>query len=228
MTRELSLAACVMLISSATWAGRPFTTEDAGVIDARNCELEAFGSHARAQSGPPERGAWAEVGCGIGFDTQLALGMGRFSSGYGSRSAAAALGKTALRRLSGDSFGMALAYTVDGSRTPGEPLRHTGSSASVVVSVPHGRTMFHANLGLTRNHVEGRNAKVYAFAVERFGEQGTDVGVEVFGQSGESAWIGTGARYAIEAEKLWVDFSLAVQSGGSHARQLTVGLKRAF
>ena len=88
--------------------------------------------------------------------------------------------------------------------------------------------MFHANLGLTRNHVEGRNAKVYAFAVECLGEQGTDVGVEVFGQSGESAWIGSGARYAIEAEKLWIDFSLAVQSGGSHARQVTVGLKYAF
>jgi hypothetical protein len=69
---------------------------------------------------------------------------------------------------------------------------------------------------------------VYAFAVEHLGEQGTDVGVEVFGQSGESAWVGAGARHAIEAEKLWLDFSLAVQSGGSHARQLTVGLKVAF
>jgi hypothetical protein len=226
--RKLGLAACVMLISSATWAGRPFTTEDAGVIDARNCELEAFGSHARAPSGPSERGAWAQVGCGIGFDTQLAFGIGRFRSADESRSAAAALGKTALRPLSEDSFGIALAYTIDGSRTPGEPLRHTGSSASVVVSVPHGRTMLHANLGLTRNHVEGRNAKVYAFAVERLGERGTDVGVEVFGQSGESAWIGAGARYAIEAEKLWVDLSFAVQSGGSHARQVTVGLKYAF
>jgi hypothetical protein len=225
---KLGVAVCVTLTSSATWAGRPFTTEDAGVIDARNCELEAFGSHARAQSDPSERGAWAEVGCGIGFGTQLAFGMGRFSSADGSRSAAAASGKTALRVLSEDSFGMALAYTVDGSRTPGEPLRHTGSSASVIVSVPCGRTMFHANLGLTRNHVEGRNAEVYAFAVERLGEQGADVGVEVFGQSGEPAWVGAGARYAIEAEKLWVDSSLAMQSGGSHARQVTVGLKYAF
>jgi len=194
----------------------------------RDCELETVGSHARAQSDPSERGGWAQVGCGIGFGTQLAFGMGRFSSVDGSRSTAAATGKTALRTLSDDSFGIALAYTIDGSRTPGEPLRHTGSSALVVVSVPHGRTMFHANLGLTRNHVERRNAKVYALAVERLGERGADVGVEVFGQSGEPAWIGTGARYAIEAEKLWVDFSLAVQGGGSHARQATIGLKVAF
>src|SRR6185295_9162342 len=108
--RKLGLAACVMLMSSATWAGRPFTTEDAGVIDARTCELEAFGSHARAQTDPSARGAWAEVGCGIGFDTQLAFGMGRFNSVDGSRTAAAAMGKTALRPLSEDSFGMALAY----------------------------------------------------------------------------------------------------------------------
>lgn len=217
-----------MLIPSATWAGRPFTTEDAGVIDARNCELEAFGSHARAQPDPSESGAWAQVGCGIGFDTHFAFGIGRFSSVDGSRSAAAAMGKTALRALSEDSFGMALAYAIAGIRTPGEPLRHTDSSASVVASVPYGRTMFHANLGLTRNHVEGRSAKVYAFAVERLGEQGTDAGVEVFGQSGESVWIGAGARHAIEAEKLWVDLSFAVQRGGGHARQGTVGLRYAF
>ena len=68
---KLGLAAGLMLVSSATWAGRPFTTEDAGVIDARNCELEAFGSHARAQSDPSERGAWAQVGCGIGFFVEL-------------------------------------------------------------------------------------------------------------------------------------------------------------
>jgi hypothetical protein len=54
------------------------------------------------------------------------------------------------------------------------------------------------------------------------------VGVEVFGQSSESAWIGAGARYAIEAEKLWVDLSFAVQGGGNHARQGTMGLKYAF
>jgi len=168
------------------------------------------------------------VGCGIGLQTQLAFGIGRFRSVDASRTAAAVTGKTALRALSDDSYGIALAYTIDGNRTPGEPLRHTGSSASLVVSVPHGHTMFHANLGLTRNHVEGRNAKVYALAVERPGEQGIDVGVELFGQSSESPWIGAGARYAVRAEKLWVDFSFAGQSGGSHARQLTVGLKYAF
>ena len=86
------LAACVMLMSSAPSAGRPFTTEDAGVIDARRCELEAFGSHARAQSDSSERGAWAQVGCGIGFDTQFAFGMGRFRSVDGSRELAHAIG----------------------------------------------------------------------------------------------------------------------------------------
>jgi hypothetical protein len=138
------------------------------------------------------------------------------------------MGKTALLPLSEDSFGMALAYTLDGRRTPGEPWRYTGSSAAVVVSVPHGRTMVHANLGLIRDHVEGRNARVYALAVERLGEHGVDTGVEVFGQGSEAAWVGAGARYAIQAEKLAVDFSAAVQAGGGHARQVTLGLRYAF
>ena len=52
----------------------------------------------------------------------------------------------------------------------------------------------HANLGIARNHLEGKSAATYALAIERLGERGVDVDVEVFGQGSESPWRGTGAR----------------------------------
>src|SRR2546423_8806415 len=86
---KLAVAVCALLLSPATWAGRPFTTEDAGVIAAGACELETFGAHARASADPSDRGGWGQFGCGIGFDTQLAVGAGRFRSGAESRTGAA-------------------------------------------------------------------------------------------------------------------------------------------
>lgn len=226
--RQLVVAVCVLLLSPATWAGRPFTTEDASVIAAGACELETFGANARSRADPSDRGGWGQVGCGIGVDTQLAVGAGRFRSGDESRTVAALIGKTALRPLADDGFGIALAYALDGVRQPGQRMQHAGSEASLVVTIPHGRTMVHANLGVSRSHLEGKTEKLYALAIERLGEQGVDVGVEVFGRGRESPWIGTGARYAVKSENLWVDFSLAVQTDDTHARQLTIGLKYAF
>lgn len=224
----LGFAVCATLLAQPAWAGRPFTTEDAGVIAARDCELEIAASHVRPLGQPSERGLQGQVGCGIGFDTQLAWGAGRFRSGDGSVTTTALVGKTALRPFTGDGFGLALAYTLEGSRTSGRPWRHASSAAAIVLSIPHGRTITHANLGLSRNHLDRGTTGTYALAVEWLGAQGVDVGVEMFGEGRESPWVGTGARYAIVADELWVDFSLAVQTGNARTRQLTAGLKFAF
>lgn len=224
----LGVAACALMLSPSSWAGRPFTTEDADVIASGACELETFGSHTRARPDPAERGTWVEAGCGIGIGTQLGLGTGRFTSGGEWSTTAALLGKTALRPLSDDSAGVTLAYALDGIGRSTRNLRHDGTAAALVVSVPHGRMRVHANLGVHRSRLEGMTRGTYALAVERLGDAGVDVGVELFGQQRESSWLGAGARYAIRRDRLFVDVSFAVQGGTGNARQLTLGLKAAF
>ena len=226
--RTLGFAICLTLLSPVSWAGRPFTTEDAGVLAARDCELEAFGARLGARDEPLDRGGWGQLNCGVGIQTQLAVGAGRFESGDELRTITAVAGKTALRPLTDDSVGVALAYSLEGMRPSGRSMRHAGSTASLVISIPHGQTIVHGNLGIGRNHLESKTSGLYALAIERVGEQGVDVGVEIYGSSRESPWLGTGARYAIEADKLWADFSFAAQTGGGDARYLTVGLKYAF
>ncbi|CAN7769689.1 hypothetical protein LJR084_007540 [Variovorax sp. LjRoot84] len=226
--RTLATAGCLLLLSLPAWAGRPFTTEDAGVLAGGDCELETFAAHVRARPDPSERGGWSQVGCGIGFDTQLAVGAGRFRSGDERSTVVALVGKTALRPLTEDSVGVTLAYALEGLRHSGQGMRRAGTAAALVVSVPHGRILMHANLGVARKHLEGKTVGTYALAVERLGDQGLDVGLEVYGEGSERPWFGTGARYAIRPEKLFGDFSFAVQSGDSRARKLTVGLKYSF
>ena len=140
----------------------------------------------------------------------------------------ALIGKTALRRLSDESFGVALAYAFGGIKTAKEDWRRDASAVGLVVSIPRGRTLVHANLGVLRNHVDNETAATYALALERLGEQGLDVGVEVFGEHRGGPWLGTGARYAVLPEKLFIDFSYAQQIDGARTRLLTVGLKYAF
>lgn len=226
--RAIGFAVCMMLLAQPSQAGRPFATDDAGVLASGDCELEAYGSRLQSRVDPTESGGWAQVGCGAGFGTQLAVGGGRFRAGDGTSAIASLVGKTALRRLTDDGIGVALAYAVGGTKPPDGSLRHARSSAALVVSMPRGRTLLHANLGIDRNHLEGTTATTYALAIERRGERRVDVGIELYGQRGESPWIGTGARYAIEPDKLFADLSFAARTGAGSARQLTIGLKYAF
>lgn len=226
--RSLAIAIAIVLLPPVASAGRPFTTEDAGVLARGGCELETFAARGRSRPDPAERGGWVQAGCGTGWRTQLALAVGRFKSGDELQTTVRLIGKTALRPLSDESLGVTLAYALEGADPAGGPLRASGTSASLVVSVPYGRLLAHANVGANRDRTEDKTAGTYALAVERSGERGLDFGFEVFGEASAPPWIGTGARYAIRADKLFIDFSYAVQTGGGSARQATVGLKYAF
>jgi hypothetical protein len=70
----LSTAASVLGLVSAAWAGRPLVTEDAGVLNRGECEIENFAGRA---DNPTLNALWAQVGCGTGVNTQLAIGAGR-------------------------------------------------------------------------------------------------------------------------------------------------------
>lgn len=227
VTRAL-VGISMLLCGQAVWAGRPFATEDAGVIAAAACEIEAFAASVGARTTPSERGGWGQISCGIGANTQIGAGLGRTKADDHYNTSGALIGKTALRRLSEGSMGLAVAYSFGAIKRASEAVRRDASSFSMALSIPRGRTLVHANLGVARSHIENETTATYALALERLGEQGLDVGVEVFGREREAAWIGTGARYAVLPEKLSIDFSFAQQIDSLRTRLLTVGAKYAF
>lgn len=229
MRHSTVTAALLALAASPAIAGRPFATEDAGVLAAGECELEAYVLRQTARDAPKETGWWIQPGCGIGYRTQLALGGGRTKVESDRFSAAALSGKTWLREATDGQTGFTLAYAIGGEKAPGASFRHESTAVTAVVTSPLAKDwLLHANLGWGRAQSERLNTTTWALALERSGESGFDVGAEVYGDDRDSPWLGVGARYALRPEKFFVDFSWAMQANSARARLITIGMKLAF
>jgi hypothetical protein len=209
-------------------AGRPFSTEDASVLEARECEVESYLTHATARNTPTQRGWWAQPSCGVGLHTQLAIGGGQVTSAGDSIASLALVGKTALRELDDNQTGFALAYAATGAHLPGQSFRHESTALVAVASTPIDRELvLHGNLGWNRSKSEGVNSTTWAMALERSGiVERLDVGIEVYGDDRTpGAFLGIGARYAVRPERFFVDFSYARQTSGLRGSLATLGIK---
>lgn len=230
MRKSVVLAGALLaLAASPAIAGRPFATEDAGVLAAGDCELEAYALRQTAGDSPKETGWWVQPGCGIGYRTQLAIGGGRTRVEPDRFTATALSGKSWLRELTDEQTGVALAYSVGGERAHGGSFKHESAGLAAVVSSPLGNgLLLHANVGWSRSESARLNSTIWAHALERTSAAGLDVGAEVYGDDRAAAWLGAGARYALRAEKLFIDVSWAAQANRARAKSVTVGLKLAF
>lgn len=70
--RSVAAALLGAALALPAQAGRPLQTEDAGVLDRGSCELEGAAARESA-SGASAREASLQFGCGIGWDSQVAL-----------------------------------------------------------------------------------------------------------------------------------------------------------
>jgi hypothetical protein len=210
------------LVVSPVSAGRPFATEDAGVLGAGECELEVYASRRTT-------GWWVQPGCGIGHQTQLAFGGGHSKAGAALSTSVVVSGKSWLRELTDERMGVALAYAVGGERGDGKSFRHESTAFTAVVSSPvTERLTLHGNFGWTRSQTERVSSTTWALAIERRDGDGLDIGAEFYGDDRTAAWMGVGARYAVRPAKLFLDCSWAAQTNSTHAKRVTVGLKLAF
>jgi hypothetical protein len=224
--RFLIAAASVLILSSPAWAGRPLVTEDAGVLNRGECELESFAGRTRE---PTVRLQWVQVGCGTGFNTQLAVGAGREKSDEGRATTGALTGKTFVRELTDEQAGFVFAYTLAGAKQHSDSFGHENTELKAVVTVPRGDWLFHGNLGWERSHVERSTHTLFALAVERSGALGpVDLMAEVFGDDSEAAWVQLGARWAVIPERVFIDGSWGIQTNSERSKQVTVGVKFAF
>jgi hypothetical protein len=223
----LLIAAAAGLASiPPAWAGRPLVTEDAGVLGQRECELESFAARSHK---PHLTAQWAQFGCGVGFQTQLALGMGNEKSQDERFTATALSGKTFLQALTSEQAGVTLAYAVSGARQAPAGFEHVGTELKGVISVPHNSWLFHANLGWRRSHQDAQSRSIFALAVERPGAAGPiDLMAEIFGDDREAPWVQVAARWVVVPGRFFIDGSWGVQSNSMRSRQATIGAKIAF
>lgn len=177
-------------------AGQPMATDDADAKAARECEWETAAARERVP-GEPSVTAWTtQLGCGIGWATELTVGGGR-TAGDGDPATLWSLsGKTALRERGESTPGVALAWSVLADQSPGVPPKAHGWLVSAVVSQPlaAGWTA-HLNLGGSRDRQTQRKRFSWAAGVEHALGEDFDLTAEGFGVGSDDPSIALGLRW---------------------------------
>jgi hypothetical protein len=221
---------CLAVASSGAQAGRPLVTEDAGVLEQGDCEWESV-AEREATSGEPRATSWStQVGCGIGFDTQLAAAYGHGQAGGETDHNLYFGGKTGLIDGGEDGASLTLAYGAALLRQAPMNIRFRFDSAfaNLVLTAPLAEDWTgHANLGAAYYRDGHVTRATWAVAVENDLGDSFGWGAETFGEEADRPWLGAGIRW--DATKtLNLNASAAVQRGEPRSHLFTIGLKLAF
>jgi hypothetical protein len=221
-----ALLATILLTSTTAWAGRPLVTEDAGVLAQKQCEWESF---LGRQTEPGVTLGATQIGCGIGGNTQVALGTSYERTAQGTSTYTILAGKTAFGSGNEALPRMALAYTLLSGREQTDYLNYTSAEIKGVLTVPYGAWLLHANAGLLHSHQDHASVATWAIAAERPNAIGRiDLMGEIYGDNKNSPWLQVAARWAAIPEKLYFDASYGIHAGGTHSHLATIGMKLAF
>lgn len=228
---KLLLATLLCAFLPLAQAARPLTTEDAGVLAPQACEWDSSLAQLRAKGSPAETGWTTQIGCGVGFGTQLALAYSGSESG-GERADGLALGgKTGLSKADGgDEAGpsWALAWGATFARRGDLPLYWDAAYLNLVFTQPIAdRLTLHANLGWLHSHVERHDTATWNLAAEYALSPRIDATAEIYGYGAHRPWMAAGLRLAA-GESLSVNASYALRRDHERTNLFSIGLVLAF
>lgn len=223
---RVSLTLCLLAVCGVADAGRPFATEDAGVLERAACEWENVAARATAPDTPRATGLSTQVGCGIGSDLQFALNASRAKSDGERASGLGLAGKWGLW-ADGESS-LTLAWGSSWSKLRGAGTDWDGAAALLAFSQGlGGGWTAHANLGRSYSRADRSSVTTWAGLVERQLSDSFDVGAEFFGEGSQRPGFGVGARWR-PAPGWTLDASLARSGSTPRERWFTLGFKLEF
>lgn len=225
------LAATALLCAGGADAGLPLLTEDGGVLGGLQCEAEAatFSTRVSAASGL-ERSL--SLSCGVGYASQLGVGISRANQDGERANGLSFSGKTGL--WAGQSGGsMAVAWGARWSRVTGGGWRDSGIVLNAVYSGPASvGLMLHGNLGHERDPMERSVATIWALALEHaaFALGGLQIApmAEVFGDDHSAPFWSAALRFTLLPDRFYLGLSYGRQINHARARLATASIKFAF
>ncbi len=131
-------AFCVCVLPPAD-AARPLVTDDAGVLEAGECEIKTFIERSRVRGEPAYFAGSVQPGCGVGLRTQLSLIGARFDGDPATTQAGFA-GKSALVALTESSAGLTIGYAFESSRSNGQSFRSDTGLLIAIATFPFEQT----------------------------------------------------------------------------------------
>lgn len=222
----LLLMTALSFLPISCWAASPLATEDAGVKEQGECEFEMVAGRLLS---PKISVGSGQLGCGIGFKTELAFSP---SKEIGQNSNTAHLtfsGKTSLRTLNENQAGVAIAYAVWSGKEKSNAMKYETAEVKTVVTVPYQSWLLHANAGLSHICLSHENRVTWAIAAERLAAvKAVDLTAEIFGDTKSDPWVQVGARWNAVPDRLFFNVSYGIQTNENQSRLMTVGLTLAF
>lgn len=214
----------LLFLALPVQAGRPLSTEDASVVDAKACQLEMWVDRSREATE-----WWTVPACNFGLGIEWQVGGARtFAAGTSVYSQAYAQAKAAFVSVSDSPWGVGL--VVGAVRFP---QREAGTKRDdpyllVPVSFQLGSEtrLLHLNAGSVRNREEGRNLTLWGVAFETAlaGTLITLLG-EAFGENSRKPFFRVGGRWSAIPNRLDFDLTAVDRSGGTRAeRFISLGL----
>ena len=228
--RLVYLSLLIVLAPSAALAARPFVTDDARIVDAGGCQIETF---VKRQAKFGEREAWFLPGCNPWGNLEFTFGgLKIHNDADGRASTVIAQGKTLLKPLQTDGYGMAL--TLGAARQSpfaSAPASQWSPFLNLISSVSlHGdAAIIHANAGALDDRNTGMLRPTWGMGAEILVAPRLYAIVESYGQKGEKASRQIGLRYWIVPNRLQVDGTLGSQRSSPPAREwMSLGLRILF
>ena len=212
------------------FAARPFVTDDARIVDAGGCQIEAF---VKKQRDFGEREAWFLPGCNPSGTLELTFGgLNIQNDADGRASMLIAQSKTLLKPLQTNGYGIAATLGAARQRPfAAEPGSHWSPFVNLIssISLHNDAVVIHVNAGA----LDDRNMGV----IRPTGGLGAEILlaprlygiVESYGQKGDKASQQIGLRYWVVPNRVQVDGTLGSQRSGPPARGwMSVGLRLLF
>jgi len=220
------LPGLALMTSGSAHADAPLVSETADVIGAGDCQVEAALAKGRASNTPASHGWDLLASCGLGRDSQAALGLSGVRSDGSTARAARAVGKTTLVAPAGDVTGWGLRYGFAFEQAPGVGWRSEGLELMGVMTreVASG-LLLHANVGHSYSRSTGQGSTLWALGIETTAD--TTVAADLFGDDRSRPWVSAGVGTKL-ARGLSINASFAVQFEQPRVRLFTLGAKLTF
>ena len=212
------------------FAARPFNTDDARIIDAGGCQIETF---VKKQGKFGEREAWFLPGCNPGGNLELTFGgLNIRNDDEGRASTLIAQGKTMLRQLQTNDYGVALTLGTTRQRPFAEnAASHWSPFFNLIssVSLRDDALVIHANAGALDDRNTGVVRPTWGLGSEILVAPRLYAIVESYGQKGEKTSQQIGFRFWAVPGRMQLDGTLGSQRSGPPARNwMSLGLRILF
>ena len=208
--------------SPAVNAGRPLSTEDASHLADKACQVEAWIDRSSEQAQ-----GWFVPACNFGLGIEWQLGFSRASSATeaGSRFPETYLQAKTAWTLPVKSWAVGTVIGVTRHRARDDEF---GSNPYILIPLSHvvdaAGTTVHANLGWSRGGPADVNRTLWGLAVEHPLPSGLTLLAETFGDDRGNPFFRAGGRYAAIRNRLDLDLSYVLRSGGDRAeRFISIG-----